>query len=438
MTAKSNKKLKTAPAGFDASRIGPAAYDGRLFYAEVGGKWMPLNASEFHKHLRILGFSSQRPKGKTFSECDAAECWVMQNARVELAASVVHFPAGIFGWAGKNYLNLGSVKPLAPVPSVPGRSVSWEDGRLVFPFIHRFMETALDRGAQLPCLLAWIKSFYEAGVSSKPVVGQAVVLSGPAGSGKTLLTEGIFATLMGGAKHVDSGAGLVYWRRDVLASPLLICSEPLVDTTLPSVAIRATMESHRLEEKGMPEAMLPWYGRMVVEVEALEELPEGLLRGERVSQFDLNGSLVAFPDREEIARALKAELPWFARFLLDWSTPSELLPADGRFPLQAHVFKAAPAPAPKAQLEVLAEYLRGFAQHLADWTPASHPTKSWWGSTQDLYLALSLTFEEFQADFPSALGFGAFLGQVFDRKLAGLGFSRDEGGQRWTLPHSAG
>jgi len=98
-----------------------------------------------------------------------------------------------------------------------------------------------------------------------------------------------------------------------------------------------------------------------------------------------------FPDRQEIARVLRSELPKFARFLMDWTIPEACVAEERRFGVKAYHHPELLAESRSrgigVQLELLDGYLRSFRE-------ANPKRDLWFGTSVSLYSEMALMYPD--------------------------------------------
>lgn len=327
-----------------------SCYDGRTFWVCRDKKWAEISKEDFTQFLRVQGLSSSRPGGGP-SEIDRLEIDIKINKAVKSALPFIHFPPGIVVHKNERFLNYSAISCLTPAPPVSPNPMSWDDGKTFFPWVHEFFSNFFDGEGNYPLLqdkiqlshfLAWLKHFYEHGLEKSPRSGQVVIIAGLAGIGKTLLSNKLMSMLVGG--HEDGSSFLVEgspWSDHLCEMPLMV-----IDDDLPGADHKTQLRFTSLLKKVVANMSLtyngkykkqgrvPWMGRIVVtcnlDPESLRILPNMELSTlDKISLFKAAPARrgFVFPSPTDLHDIIAAELPYFARFLLDWEVPSHIIGA---------------------------------------------------------------------------------------------------------------
>lgn len=330
--------------------LNESVYDGSAYWVLNADKeWERCPSDVFALSLRARGFGLDgRKKGEVYIN-DALTYSVVTQRRVEGATEFVYQPMGIVAWKGSRYLNISKVKALEPtaVPLTAERMI-WDDGADHFPFIHSLFNALFlgdnDDREQLYHFLSWLKYFYVNAQRMEPMRGQAVVIAGPPGVGKTLLAEKIVSGLAGG--HTDGAKVLV----DGEKYTALLTKYPLVTVDDSTAVIdgltrsRFTAKLKRMvanpelirDQKYEKACSAPFNGRIMVlcntDPVSLAIIPsmESSVR-DKISLFKTNEKVIKFPAARVVERKIDAELPHFARFLIEWAMPEAMLAGEKRF-----------------------------------------------------------------------------------------------------------
>ena len=103
---------------------------------------------------------------------------------------------------GRKLLNISQVKAVRP---------ALKDDPEISKWLHDFFENVWSepRTEQRDCFLAWFKRFYQNALSGCPLSGQAVVIAGDAGLGKTFLSWRIIGAALGGLTIILDQLGYI-------------------------------------------------------------------------------------------------------------------------------------------------------------------------------------------------------------------------------------
>lgn len=431
-------------------------FDGQKYFLrlsdEESGGFAEWNKDDFAKFLRHKGFSSTRKKGETSSEVDDAEVSIQIHRKVDYAKRLIHYRKGLLVWHGKKFLNMGAPTPMQPAPQMD-RPMEWSDGTKYFPLIKAFSDILFadkdgkDEYNQLVHSFAWLKRFYKSGLDCRPTRGQVVFIAGPVGKGKSLFCEGIVGGLMGGCEEgtdhfVDGG----HWTDNIAQAPVVYVGDALAvvakrtrdafSNLLKKYAANASMRS---SQKFSKEADVPWYGRIMIslnmDAESLEILPNmDISNRDKISLFKTSDAKFPFPPEDEIEEILKKELPFFGRFLLDWTPPPNVMSSEHRFGVEPfHHPELYDEAAQRGGSGILNEFLLNFlaADKLANGTKRNY----WRGTLVDLYSNMVQMNPQVASEFRSIKTFQTYLAHVKNRGLIRMDKTlRKHGGLRtWMI-----
>jgi hypothetical protein len=325
-------------------------YDGRAYWKrESEGRFLELKPEDARRSWNCAGFSRSRAKGMP-SELDFLEEAVSQHNRVEEALPFVYMDHGILTWAGTRYLNIASARVIDPSPPFDADMEGFKEaGEGFFPWLYRYFSSAFSpairhpRGvppdvplADIPLhiYLAWLKRTFVGGYHRRPQTGQALVLAGKIGVGKTFLIQGVMARLLGGAADAsDHIVGGSQFNAHLCCSPLMVVDDNTVSAReddhrfysamLKRVVANAVMTYNR---KYGAQSPVLWRGRAVVgcnvDHESLRILPDlDQSTRDKISLFEMRRGVV-LPGWDAQEAIVTRELPFFARWLLNWKPPA--------------------------------------------------------------------------------------------------------------------
>lgn len=343
---------KTWVEQFEANKIGELRkqlfFDGATYWQWLDDKtFRSMTETVLKRQLKVMGISDRKIKGSTSTEMDRVLHDIEFNCTVVRALPFVHHPPGPIRYNNKLFLNTATAKCMAPAPEGSVAHVGDH-----FPWIWEFLSSFFEPippdtaggYSQLEYFLAWLRWFYEGGLLQQPKPGQALVIAGPTGKGKTFLTNGLIGTMVGGKS--DASNYLVEqsrWTDTVAQEPLMCIDDQIAASTHQShmrfsALIKKVVANRTMSYDGKwaKTGDIIWVGRVALttnlDPESLKILPNlELSAQDKISLFKAaNHDLVlpGFYAQEEI---LKQELPYFCRWLLDWKIPEGLLSTDPRF-----------------------------------------------------------------------------------------------------------
>lgn len=435
-------------------------FDGKKFYSKAGGSdaaegaFVEWDKADFSQYLKVKGFDPTKGKGRTCSELDEVEISIKMQRRVDYAKRLVHFPRGMVRWRGRTYLNMGAPEPIKPAPAlhVP---LEWSSGDTHFPYIKSFLDVLFtdrdgnDEHNQRSYLFAWLKRFYEGGLASAPTQGQVVILAGKPDKGKSFFCEGLVGGLMGGCEDgVDYLVNDGRWTENVAESPVMYVGDSRAaedhrtvtsfSNQLKKIVANATLRS---SQKFSKETDVPWFGRIMIscnlDAESLNILPNlELSNQDKILLFRASDVQFRFPERRESEARLQRELPFFARFLLDWKPHPAVLSDSHRFGVaKFHHPELYEAATSQGASGILADYVLAFLR--ADKKLANDARDGWTGTSTQLYSTLAQFDPQFSKEFKTVRMFQTCLGQLRSRGTVAMrrtpGFKGEQA--RWTLLH---
>lgn len=335
---------------YEQNRIGNAVkdiyFDDKNFFVfnAANGQWMPENKENTLNELLVtrgLGKDSGKKAGRKHSEIDEAVAYIRHHHRVAGAAPFAFYPKGLMKWNGSTYLNTHTREVLQPAKT----GVWGED----FPWLSMFLDQFFALPEQKVYFLSWLSRFYKGCYNRTPKSGQSMFIAGPVNSGKTFLNRAIISPLMGGhAEAKDWLLGKANFNSQLFESAYWPIDDGSVGTSaqmhryfsemVKVLAANRDMESHA--KFGKP-CQVGWQGRLGVtcntDAESLRILPQlDISILEKLMLFRAASRSIAFLSEEEMDAIIKRELPFFARFLLDYVIPEECRDEDPRFGVRAY------------------------------------------------------------------------------------------------------
>lgn len=208
------------------ARLPEAYYDvGQKEYlvSDDHKQWMPLTETQFKRVLRGCGIGA-RVDGTGLSPQDKAILEFQKRRNVAWAGPLAGYGTGIHEMCGTRVLVTTSPKIIEPVAG------EW-------PTLRKVIGSVLDGqdGVQVAYFLAWLKVAYEALRAGRRQPGQAVVMCGPHGCGKSLLQQ-LVTEVLGGrvAKPYQVMTGGTGFNADLFGAEHLC-----IEDEQPSTDIRA-------------------------------------------------------------------------------------------------------------------------------------------------------------------------------------------------------
>lgn len=337
---------------YESNRVGNAVkeiyFDDKTYhiFSPITETWMAENKENITNELLVnRGLSREFGKktGSKHSEIEGAFNYIRHNQRIAGAAPFAFYPKGLMDWNGARYLNTHTREVLQPA-----KTGSWgPDGG--FPWLSAYLDQFFTSKEQLPYFLSWLSRAYVGFYNRAPVSGQILFIAGPPNAGKTFVNRAIIGRLFGG--YADPKKFLMgqtdfnwqlfdhgYWCMDDSSVGSYAALHRYFSEMLKVLAANRDMESHA--KFGKP-SQVAWQGRCGVtcndDTESMRMMPRcdiNIL--DKLMIFRAAPRTVPFPPPEEMEKILSRELPFLARFLLDYQIPVECLDDDPRFGVKAY------------------------------------------------------------------------------------------------------
>lgn len=338
---------------YKANHVGNAVagiyYDGRQFWREITrGDWKPFSKDDILHFLKISrGLKERALKGEQHSELDLAYEFLIDHHNIEGAAPFVFKPNGKIEVNEKPFLNIHTGRVVRPVD----HPVEWGNPDH-FPVISRFFgppstvcpDPAARRffkGGSLPLdiFISWLSYFYKGGYELNLRSGHNLFLSGPVNVGKTFVNRGVIGGIMNGYREAKE----YLMGEDVFGAELFSVAHWVVDDGTMSNSLAAhrrwgemikrmaANSTFRFHEKFRTPQQVEWQGRVCCTLNNDEEsarLMPDLERSilDKIMLFRVTDEpTIEFKEFSVMQRILENELPYFARFLLDWKTPEHCI-----------------------------------------------------------------------------------------------------------------
>jgi len=377
---------------FEADRVGGAIediwFDGRdYWHRHPDGTWNSLCKNDTGLELKVAkGLRMSKSRNDNFTEIDKALQHIHKYQRITCAAPLIHRPKGIIHLNGLRILNTSTASVCQPSEK------QGIDPAADFPWLLSYFSTFFDPVEQLDYFYAWLRRWYKSALDNRMLPGQASFFAGVPNTGKTLLSTVILSRIFGG--HTDASSFLS--GDDNFNSHLFQSAVWAVDDIVPLTdhrshqkfsALIKKMAANRtfsIREKFKVDKTIEWNGRVVVtcntDPESIRILPDvDLSNRDKINLFRVaDRDTFTFP--RDVADIIQMELPFFLRWLLDWTPPDHVL-GDSRYGVQtyceASLFEAARhSSSAYSFLEVLLKFFEGQTSNV------------WTGSATDLLTAM--------------------------------------------------
>jgi hypothetical protein len=360
-------------------------FSGKVFYKLHDDTPVAIPKDQLILELRRAGFSPKTAKGQALSEVEQAILAISNECRVSEVAPIVYSGDRVVHFNGRRILNSNTCRPVAP-SQTPDPS-NW-------PWLQQFLVNLFapdNAGNQtLPYFLAWFKRFYLSVLNHRLDQGQLLILLGPTGKGKTLLTNRIVGDAVGGfADASEYLSGRTSFNRDLCGAAAWVIDDQVaastyadqrkfVELTKRCVA-NPRLEYHAKYADAIP---LPWSGRVMMslnlDANSLAALPtlDSSNRDKVIALRVRGDSNVKFGSNQTVEAVIKQELPHFLRWLSDLTLPKEIIDSN-RFGVRTYVDSFIEAAAyDNSSRSAIAEMVEFFAKKVRE-----HLDKPTWRGT---------------------------------------------------------
>lgn len=319
-------------------------FNGKSYFKLLYGNAVTIPKDQLTLELRQAGFSPRLKKGQTISEVEGAILTISNHNRIDEIAPVVFDDRRVVPYNGSRILNSARVDPI--MPDSDGDPAKW-------PFLHGWLnQLFVDSGQHrsLDYFYAWMQRFYYAVLERKQMQGQALLLVGPTGRGKSLLSNKIISGLVGGfADASDYLSGQTKFNKDLgrVASWVIddtTSAASFQDQRRATELLKRSVANPRVEyqAKYADSLSVPWTGRVVLslnmDANSLSVIPslDSSNRDKLMALLVSQNATNEFPANHKLEATIKDELPHFGRFLLDFAPPSAVLDT-GRFGVMSYI-----------------------------------------------------------------------------------------------------
>lgn len=360
-------------------------FSGKSYYKLLNGGPMAIPEKQVVLELRRTGFSPKPKKGQALSEIEQALLYISNDCRVDEVAPVVFSSKRVVDFNGRKILNNCKAVPVRPAND--GDPVNW-------PWIHTFISSFFakdDEGRDtLPYFLAWFRRLYLAALENRLDQGQLLILLGPTGHGKSLLTNQLVAGAVGGfADASEYLSGKTSFNRDLCGAAAWVIDDSTAAATYSDQRkfvelTKRCVANPRLEyqAKYADTIPLPWAGRVMmslnIDANSLAALPTlDSSNRDKVIALRVNGAFrMKFGTNEQNESTIRRELPFFLKWLSDWQAPDRVLDSS-RFGVATYVDSFVEAAAyDNSSRSAIAEMIEFFSKRVR-----SHTERSTWRGT---------------------------------------------------------
>lgn len=305
-------------------------FNGKSFYKLLSNIPVTIPKDQLCLELRKGGFAARAKKNQNLSELEQAILTISNDGRVDETAPVIFSADRVVKFNGFSILNNSKAVPIQP--DSDGDPALW-------PWMHEFLTNLLandDNGREtLPYFLAWMQRLYQAVLGHSLDQGQLLILLGPTGRGKTLLTNKIVGGAVGG--YADGSAylsGATAFNKDLCGSAAWVIDDQTAATTYADQRkfvelTKRAVANPRLEyhAKYQDAVGLPWAGRVMMslnlDAQSLAALPtlDSSNRDKIIALRVRADHQPKFGSNRQTEDIIDRELPHMLKWLVDWQAP---------------------------------------------------------------------------------------------------------------------
>ena len=319
-------------------------FNGRSYFKVLFNSAVIIPKDQLILELRQAGFSLKKKKGQMLSEVENATLIISNQNRIDEIAPVVFSSDRVVSYNGSRILNCANNEPVQP--ETDGDPKHW-------PFLHKWLGQLFVDSGDFPSVdyfNAWLKRFYAAALERKFMQGQALVLVGPTGRGKSLLSNRVIGQLVGGfADASDYISGQTKFNKDLGRVAAWVIDDTtsaasFQDQRKATELLKRAVANPRVEyqAKYADALSVPWTGRVILslnmDANSLSVIPslDSSNRDKLIALRVSDTSTSDFPDNQVLEQMILDELPHFARYLLDFDVPKGVRDV-GRFGVQSFI-----------------------------------------------------------------------------------------------------
>lgn len=401
--------------------------------------WIALNETQFKRVLRQRGVSPKVPEGAYVSALDESLIDVQQGCDVHYAGALAGYKTGVYEMGERRVLVTESPSLLEP------KAGDW-------PTLAAVVSGLLSDANcnQEPYLHGWLKIAFESLRAGCRRPGQALVLAGVHGCGKSLL-QNLITRILGcrSARPYQFMSGVTPFNSDLFEAEHLVIEDEQASTDIRArrnfgaqLKNITVVDSQRCHAKNRVAITLAPFWRLSVTVndepENLMVLPpiddsiEDKLIILRASKFEMPMPTATLEQRKAFWNRLESELPAFLDYLTRWKIPQEL--SSERFGIthfhHPEILQAIDNLAPEFRLLRLID----------DELFAGDISEQWQGTAEQLERTLCSDTSRCRVEARKLFTFntacGVYLGRLAKRNPKRFGCEHTRNGNQWTIKPS--
>jgi len=299
-------------------------HDGQAYWRKIDGIYQSVNESAMKIYLKKgCGIPEKKIEDTLFH--------LHENARVVGAAPFVYRTPGLIEYNHRKVLNTWRNNVMRP-------SETYSENLWVLDFLKQLFGPI-----QFEWFLAWYKHFYTSGYELLPRPGQNIFILGVANRGKTFALRHVVGATVGGfvdaAKYIVQGDDfgsenyhVPLWAIDDETPGNSLSAHDRFSAMLKKAAAN---QEFRVNEKFRVPVTVEWAGR--IGITANMDFTSSRILGsldnssaEKTCVYRCTTDKIDFPERYELQKRLKTELPQLCAYALAW-TPPDYIARDGRY-----------------------------------------------------------------------------------------------------------
>ncbi|MFA5322059.1 MAG: CHC2 zinc finger domain-containing protein [Smithella sp.] len=296
------------------------------------GDYQSLTEAQLKQQLAYMGFQPVKFKGETVSEINKILIDIRNKNDVNYAGSLAGWKKGLFEINSSRILITEAPRLIEPADI---------DYSVILSFISQLFDDPEE--GQLPYFLGWMKVAYDSLKTENFRPGQMVALAGPHNCGKSFLQQ-MITEILGGraAKPYSFLIGKTDFNADLFSAEHLCIEDEVASTDIrarrafgSSIKQLTACDTQRLHAKGRQAMTLSPFWRCTI---SLNDEPENLMVlppmdesiADKIMLFKVSRVKMPMPtatntDRSKLWHTIKAQIPGFLNFLINWTIPDNLI-----------------------------------------------------------------------------------------------------------------
>jgi hypothetical protein len=331
-------------AGREGAVLQSIYFDGQhYFQTDAHNSWQATTKDDLQQDLKTRGIYSSVQKGESSSELDDLMSKIRHQNRIVEVGPYAFRPSGIIEVNHQRKLNTFNRKlcPMHP------EAVTWGQGfdRQIAPLTEWLFDQE-----QIERILSWLHWAYFGYARGKPETGQALIIVGPPDMGKSCWINEVVGNLLGGAVDAsvylmgdDSFGGELYsaacWTfEDTALGTNPQAREKMARRVKQFVANLKHRVHNKYAAPNYSEAAIRLVGSMNDDAQSLQQsIPLDASILDKLIYLHIRATKpFNFLGRYESSEIFREELPFFARFVHDWTIPAHLK-GSMRYGVKAHI-----------------------------------------------------------------------------------------------------